>query len=90
MNLWEMPQIVGSFYFLKYLKIIDQINSLFVLVMRGVFKCPKGGCSNSLQGVFIVSISEPFANKKSLLSTDKGDFFGDVFLARRYATRLLL
>ena len=37
MNLWSVPQIVGSFYFLKFLTIIDQCGSLFVLVMKGVF-----------------------------------------------------
>lgn len=37
MNLWSVLQIVGSFYFLKFLTIIDQSGSLFVLVMKGVF-----------------------------------------------------
>ena len=38
MNLWSVPQIVGSFYFQKFLTIIDQSGSLFVLVMKEVFE----------------------------------------------------
>ena len=37
MNLWKMPQIVGSFLFLKISEIIDQNTSLFVLVVKEVF-----------------------------------------------------